>query len=229
MIDFRAAITILAILGSSVTVFAQAPEELCLLENVEVVCSSDLGASDYNVSFDLINNSGFDLHKLVIPGNIAGISVSPNIISFSPPVIAGGVAVGVSIQLVGGSAGEEVCLPIGGISIDAIGEEYQCCGLILCVELPSCEILFIRGDSNADGSCDIGDAVNVLSFLFGGGSCPCADSCDCNDDGQVNIADAICKLSFLFSGGPPPPTPHPSCGSDPTADSLGCLSFPPCN
>ena len=140
MIDFRVAITILAILGSSVTVLAQAPEELCLLENVEVVCSSDLGVSDYTLSFDLINNGGFDLHKLVIPGNIAGISVSPNIISFSPPVIAGGVVVGVSIQLVGGSAGEEVCLPIGGISIDAIGEEYQCCGLILCVELPSCEI-----------------------------------------------------------------------------------------
>ena len=229
MINFRAVIILLAVLGTSVSVLAQVPEELCLLENVEVICSSELGTSNYNVTFDLINNSGFELYKLVIPGNVGGISVNPNIISFSPPVIAGGVAAGISIQLVGGSTGEEVCIPIGGISIDAVGEEYHCCGSVLCIELPICETLFIRGDSNADGSCDIGDAVNVLTFLFGGGACPCADSCDCNDDGQVNIADAICKLSFLFSGGSAPPAPYPVCGSDLTADSLECLSFPPCN
>ena len=226
---FRAAFLLLVLLGPNVMVHAQITDGVCQPENIEIVCGNDLDPSGYTITFDLINNSAFDLQKLVIPGTVGGVTISPNIYTFPVPIPPGGVASGIAFQVSGGTPGEQVCLPFGGVSIDPTGGEFHCCGSVLCVELPICEILFIRGDSNADGSCDIGDAVNVLTFLFGGGACPCADACDCNDDGQVNIADAICKLSFLFSGGPPPPTPHPSCGSDPTADSLGCLSFPPCN
>ncbi|MGE3163411.1 MAG: dockerin type I repeat-containing protein [Planctomycetota bacterium] len=87
----------------------------------------------------------------------------------------------------------------------------------------------IRGDCNADGTVNVADAVRILSFLFGGAVAPpCADACDCNDDGVVNIADAIAKLGFLFGAGAPPPAPSPNCGLDPTADALGCGSFPPC-
>jgi hypothetical protein len=90
---------------------------------------------------------------------------------------------------------------------------------------------FIRSDTNRDSLCNIADAVNLLSYLFPGsstGTCSCRDACDVNDDGMVDIGDAIYKLAFLFNGGPPPPSPYPTCGPDPTPDSLDCLSFPPC-
>ena len=88
---------------------------------------------------------------------------------------------------------------------------------------------FIRGDTNADGNCDVADAINLLQCLFmGSGNCPCDDASDINDDGNVNLGDIVFKLSFLFNGGPPPPAPFPGCGTDPTTDPLGCASFPPC-
>ena len=88
---------------------------------------------------------------------------------------------------------------------------------------------FIRGDTNADGICNVADVINLLQCLFiGSGSCPCDDASDINDDGAVNIGDIVFKLSFLFIGGPPPPAPYPGCGTDPTTDPLGCASFPPC-
>ncbi|MGE3164133.1 MAG: PQQ-dependent sugar dehydrogenase [Planctomycetota bacterium] len=80
---------------------------------------------------------------------------------------------------------------------------------------------FLRGDCNADGGRDISDAIFLLNATFAAGSTPpCMDACDGNDDGASNIADVITILGFLFSSGPlPPPS---SCGSDPTADALGC-------
>jgi hypothetical protein len=90
---------------------------------------------------------------------------------------------------------------------------------------------FVRGDCNVDTSFNIADAVAVLSYLFPSGppiTLLCDDACDSNDDGLLNIADAVATLNALFAGGPLPPAPHPLCGLDPTADSLGCGSFPPC-
>ncbi len=76
---------------------------------------------------------------------------------------------------------------------------------------------------------DIGDPIFLLSELFSGGApANCDDACDMNDDGLKDIGDAVYALSALFSGGPPPPPPHPSCGSDPTADMLDCGSFAGC-
>lgn len=87
----------------------------------------------------------------------------------------------------------------------------------------------VRGDCNADGQGDIGDAVFVLGVLFsGGGPAPCDDACDSNDDGQIDIGDSIHGLAHLFSGGPAPSSPYPACGPDPTADGLLCASFAPC-
>ena len=88
---------------------------------------------------------------------------------------------------------------------------------------------FIRGDTNADPLYNIADAVYLLAFLFSNGpGLLCDDSGDANDDGLMNIGDAVYVLGSLFSNGPLPLSPHPGCGSDPTADSLGCASFPPC-
>ncbi|MFN0058674.1 MAG: dockerin type I domain-containing protein [Planctomycetota bacterium] len=91
---------------------------------------------------------------------------------------------------------------------------------------------FRRGDVNRDGSMNIADAVSLLSSLFVPGSpAPsCAKSADANDDGSNNIADAITILSALFvPGSPPPPAPGPiTCGTDPTADALTCVTTAPC-
>lgn len=88
---------------------------------------------------------------------------------------------------------------------------------------------FIRGDSNADGGFDIADPVNTLAFLFSGGApLTCMDAGDANDDGGIDISDAVFSLSALFSGGASPSAPHPSCGIDPTADTLTCDSFAAC-
>ena len=91
------------------------------------------------------------------------------------------------------------------------------------------QTLFKRGDSNADGGFDIGDAISTLGYLFGGESISCIDAADANDDGQVDIADAINKLGVLFSGSTPLPTPGSSeCGADPTDDNLECESYNAC-
>ena len=88
---------------------------------------------------------------------------------------------------------------------------------------------FIRGDINADGTCDLSDVINLLVCLFlGSGSCLCDDASDINDDGNVDISDVIYKLGYLFLSGSPPPPPYPGCGPDPTLDGIGCLSFPFC-
>ena len=91
------------------------------------------------------------------------------------------------------------------------------------------EPLFRRGDSNADGSLDIADAIFTLGYLFAQAETPsCMDTADSNDDGAIDIADAIATLGRLFGGEGPLPDPFEECGPDPTEDDLGCESYPPC-
>ncbi len=88
---------------------------------------------------------------------------------------------------------------------------------------------FVRGDTDADGSVKITDAVTVLNFLFlGNVAPPCISAADADDDGSVAITDAVRILSFLFSGGLAPQPPFPECGTDPTEDTLECVSFDRC-
>lgn len=92
---------------------------------------------------------------------------------------------------------------------------------------------FTRGDADADGSFNgLVDALFILFYQFDGGpEPPCFDSADADDDGVVNgLVDALFVLAFQFSGGDPPPPPPPGgpCGSDPTADNLGCDSYGVC-
>ncbi len=83
-------------------------------------------------------------------------------------------------------------------------------------------VVFLRGDTNADGQVNIGDAVSILGFLFSQEPNDCLDAIDTNDDGMADIGDAIYLLDFLFSQGPPPAIPFPNPGVDPTADLLDC-------
>ena len=92
---------------------------------------------------------------------------------------------------------------------------------------------FIRNDVNMDGTENIADPVQLLDFLFGGGSISCLDAADVNDDGTNNIADVVYSLNVIFGitvGGSVPVTPAPAgaCGGDPTADSLNCVLFNGC-
>ena len=79
---------------------------------------------------------------------------------------------------------------------------------------------FVRGDANVDGSVDVGDAVEILNTLFGGGgTAPCLEAADVNADAVVDIADPIALLAYLFSGGDAPSAPFPECGAD---ESVTC-------
>ncbi len=115
----------------------------------------------------------------------------------------------------------EGCPRPAGAGYDMGAHEYGACG--------GGDTVFRRGDSDADGGHNIGDAIFILQYLFANGqSPPCLTSADTTDDGAVNLADAIYLLSYLFANGPEPPPPFPACGTDPTPDSLDCPTFEPC-
>jgi len=83
--------------------------------------------------------------------------------------------------------------------------------------------VFVRGNSNGEGSVDIADAVHTLRFLFSGDEAPpCMDAADANDSGKLDLSDALYTLGYLFLGGPQPPAPFPKPGTDPTADPMSC-------
>jgi len=115
----------------------------------------------------------------------------------------------------------------GGAEILA-GTKY---GWIYCLSggwFGAPEETFIRGDANADIDVNLNDLLFLANYLFAGGSAPsCMDAADVNDDGSVNTNDILYLSNFLFAGGPEPPSPYPSCGTDPTSDSLNC-SYHPC-
>ncbi|MBN1420686.1 MAG: hypothetical protein JXP34_18080 [Planctomycetes bacterium] len=96
-------------------------------------------------------------------------------------------------------------------------------------EVKAANVDFVRGDTNADTSMDIGDAITTLDFLFLSKPIPCVASANANGDESMDIGDAIYLLNYLFIDGPPPAEPFPECGPDPIPGSLfPCESFPPC-
>jgi len=108
---------------------------------------------------------------------------------------------------------------------------YLFVAVVLCTDRApaQCRGRFVRGDVDTDGQFNITDPVRLLDALFRGRiGVPCEDSADTDDDGVLNITDAVLLLDFLFRGGSVVPTPHLACGVDPTADRLGCESFPGC-
>jgi 7,8-dihydropterin-6-yl-methyl-4-(beta-D-ribofuranosyl)aminobenzene 5'-phosphate synthase len=95
-------------------------------------------------------------------------------------------------------------------------------------QCPATYVKFVRGDTNADGTVDLSDAITVLLGLFAGRPSSCLDAADANDSGAIDIADPICILGYLFAGGGALPPPSVACGVDPTIDELGCESSSPC-
>jgi len=88
---------------------------------------------------------------------------------------------------------------------------------------------FVRGNTNADASLDIGDPITILEYLFLSKPIPCVASANTNGDLSMDIGDAVYLLNYLFIDGPPPSPPFPDCGPDPiVAVDFPCDSFPPC-
>ena len=84
---------------------------------------------------------------------------------------------------------------------------------------------FIRGDCLGDGEIQFGDLIYMLCIFCDPGPTYCVDACDADDDGIYDLPDAVYLLNYLFHSDVPPPAPFPSCGPDPTADSLACSNY----
>ncbi|MEC9477493.1 MAG: hypothetical protein VX764_10685 [Planctomycetota bacterium] len=175
----------------------------CTVENPIIECGSEITNADFTLTFDVVNNSAFEVNKLVIPGLVGGIAVSPNVIDVSPPIPVGGTLSGVQITLTGGASGDNVCIPIGLMAKDADGELFECCGTEVCIVLPDC-CLTITGDGftvDADGNItynfnitnESGEAPVVAEHLFINVLSPA----------NVTLATEWFALNGLADGDPP--------------------------
>jgi hypothetical protein len=82
---------------------------------------------------------------------------------------------------------------------------------------------FVRGDPNADGKVDIGDAVWCINELARGGPpALCRRAADVNADESYDISDPIYLIQWAFLGGPTIPPPFPECGARVGPISLDC-------
>jgi 6-phosphogluconolactonase len=102
-------------------------------------------------------------------------------------------------------------------------------GAVLAVlpDLPVQPDLFLRGDSNSDGTLNLTDAIHALNYLFRAGPEPgCLESADGDDNGAINLTDPVLLLNYLFQSGPPLAPPGPDgCGEDPAGSpGFGCRS-----
>ncbi len=64
---------------------------------------------------------------------------------------------------------------------------------------------YLCGDADGSGACSIGDAVYIISYVFGGGPAPAPlESGDADCSGGVSIGDAVYLINYVFGGGPAP-------------------------
>ena len=185
----------------------------CAIENPIIECGSATTSDEFTLTFDVVNNSGFDVTKLVIPGLIGGVSVSPNIIDVNLP--NNDTLTGVQLVLNGGNAGDIVCIPVGLMATDDTGELFECCGTEVCVELPAC-CMDITDESITVNAAN-GDAEYTFTVTNLGGLAPTVAghlfmsvvsppgvtiSNEWQDLGTLNDNDSI-TLSTIISGAQP--------------------------
>lgn len=165
-------------------------------------------------------------HTTVDSGSVYVFELSAGRWTEVAKLVAGDAAsraeLGLSVGLDGGRA-------VGGAPYDDSGTGSAYVFARAETDRTPNSVSFLRGDTNADGTRNLSDAVYTLTSLFGGAvSPPCEKSADVNDDGTVNLTDAIHLLSFLFNAGAAPADPFAECGSDPTEDELDCATFGAC-
>lgn len=87
---------------------------------------------------------------------------------------------------------------------------------------------FCRGASAnlEDARIDVGDAIYLLRWKFGGffSEPGCLKGCDVDDSGTVELTDAVYLLNYLFKGAAAPKAPFGAKGEDPSPDALTCKS-----
>jgi len=66
--------------------------------------------------------------------------------------------------------------------------------------------LILCGDVNNSGSCELGDVVYLISYLYKNGPPPPEPllRADCNNNCQVELGDVVCMISTLYKNGPLP-------------------------
>ena len=96
--------------------------------------------------------------------------------------------------------------------------------------VPDIPEIFLRGDSNVDGTVDIADPIFTLRGLFFGTepAISLMDAADADDSGEVDLTDSVFTLDFLFRGIGSMPAPYPQCGPDPTANDSALPLFYDC-
>jgi hypothetical protein len=91
------------------------------------------------------------------------------------------------------------------------------------------DLVFKRGDANADSRLDLSDTIFSLQYLFLEGAEPsCLDAADLNDDGIVDLADPILSIWILFGGGAGLLPTGFTCNVDRTEDDLRCSRYASC-
>ncbi len=88
---------------------------------------------------------------------------------------------------------------------------------------------FLRGDADANGVVDAGDAQFILTYLnMIWNPPPCLDAADANDDGEIHIDDSVLILNYAEHRVNVLPAPGADeCGPDPTPDGLSSEGYPP--
>jgi len=73
---------------------------------------------------------------------------------------------------------------------------------------PPCCVL--GGDTDNGGDVNIGDALAIIDYIFGGPQPdpPCLPEADADRSGDVNIGDVLLIIDYIFGG----PLPDPGCG-----------------
>lgn len=91
-------------------------------------------------------------------------------------------------------------------------------------------LVFLRGDSNADGGKNVSDPISTLGYLFLGDprSLICQKSADSDDSGDIDIADVIYTLFEIYVEKPLPLIVAPGCCTDGTPDDLRCDGYMSC-
>jgi len=66
-------------------------------------------------------------------------------------------------------------------------------------------MVYLCGDVNADGSCNILDITFLINYLYKSGPPPVPiESADVNISGDINILDITYLINYLYKSGPPP-------------------------
>ena len=114
--------------------------EDCSAEDVVIQCGSEEGGADYTLTFEITNNSGYDATYLVVDDVVNGVNVSfPGGLHHLPISIPNTNSATVTLLLSGGNVGDIICIPVGLMALDEETDRpFECCGVEVCVELPSC-------------------------------------------------------------------------------------------